>query len=89
MNNQIYVNLNWAKFYLDSNYMLGSSIEREEFIIMLLIENQCKSGISNELYSYISDNYDISAFNNRYRELLDKFLSNYALNKTEKSEENL
>jgi len=69
--------------------MLGSSIEREEFIIMLLIENQCKSGISNELYSYISDNYDISAFNDRYRELLDKFLNDYALNKTEKSEENL
>ena len=69
--------------------MLRSSIEREEFIIMLLIENQCKSGISNELYSYISDNYDTSAFNYRYRELLDKFLSNYAMNKTEKSEENL
>ena len=60
--------------------------EVEEFTIMLLLENLAyrNKGFLNYLY----DKYDAKAFNNRYRELLDKFLEPYALNKTEKSEEN-
>ena len=60
--------------------------EREEFIIMLLLENLAHR--DKDFLNYLYDNYDAKAFNNRYRELLDKFLEPYALNKTEKSEEN-
>ena len=57
----------------------------QEFIIMLLIENRCYSfdfGFSD----YLKGNYNIEAFNKRYKILLDEFLSDYALNKTEKSD---
>lgn len=61
--------------------------EREEFAILLLLENNCYN--SMQFANHIKDNYDIDKFNNRYRELLDKFLNDYALNKTEKSDENV
>ena len=38
---------------------------------------------------YIDKNYDSSKMEERYIELGKKFLNEYALNKTEKSEENL
>lgn len=61
--------------------------EREEFIVLLLIENNCYNSI--QFADYIKNKYDVSKFNNRYRELLDKFFNDYALNKTEKSDENV
>ena len=64
-----------------------SSREKEEFIIMLLIENNCYNNI--QFSDYIKEHYNIDKFNNRYIELLDDFFNEYALNKTEKSEENL
>lgn len=61
-------------------------VERmQEFIIMLLIENRCHS-FDFVFSDYLKENYDIEAFNKRYRILLDEFLSDYALNKTEKSD---
>ena len=63
------------------------SREKEEFIIMLLIENNCFNNI--KFSDYIKKHYNIDKFNNRYMELLDNFFNEYALNKTEKSEENL
>ena len=61
--------------------------EAEEFIIMLLLENNCFNNI--RFSDYLKDNYNTKKFNERYKELLDNFLNEYALNKTEKSEENL
>ena len=55
-----------------------SSEERRELIIMLLIENRV-----------LKKKYNLEAFNKRYMELLVKFLNEYALDNTEKSEENL
>ena len=63
------------------------SREKEEFIVMLLIENNCFNNI--KFSDYIKKHYNIDKFNNRYMELLDNFFNEYALNKTEKSEENL
>jgi len=65
---------------------MGSK-EKEEFIVMLLLENNCFNNIS--FADYIKDNYDLKKFNKRYKELLDDFLNEYALNKAEKSEINL
>lgn len=58
--------------------------ERDEFIIMLLIERL--SYKDDNFNDYFHNNYDVNKFNDRYRELLDKFLDPYALNKTEKSD---
>ena len=60
---------------------------RTEFTVMLLLERRCLE--NSDFYDYIKEHYNIKAFNSRYMELLDDFLNNYALNKTEKSEENL
>ena len=62
--------------------------DRQEFIIMLLLEN--RSYCSNDegaFYEYLKEHYDIDKFSKRYMELLDDFMKPYALNKTEKSEE--
>lgn len=58
--------------------------EKSDFIIMLLIENLSYNdeNFSNHLLKH----YNIAKINSRYRELLDKFLNDYALNKSEKSE---
>ena len=61
--------------------------EREEFIIMLLLENLAHR--DKDFLNYMYDRYEAKTFNDRYKELLDKFLEPYALNKTEKSEENI
>ena len=63
------------------------SREKEEFIIMLLIENNSFNNI--KFADYVKKYYDINKFNNRYIKLLDDFLNEYALNNTEKSEINL
>ena len=61
--------------------------ETNELIIMLLIENRSYLNDGGLFAEYITEHYDINAFNNRYRELVDKFLSEkYAVTKTEKSE---
>lgn len=60
--------------------------EKEEFIIMLLLENRCLKQEGENFHSYLSKHCDIESFNKRYKELLDKFLTNYALNTTEKSD---
>ena len=57
-----------------------------EFIIMLLLENRCLKKESENFHSYLSKHCDIETFNARYKELLDKFLTNYALNTAEKSD---
>ncbi len=64
--------------------------DRQEFIIMLLIENRsyCSSD-KGVFYDYLKEHYDIDKFNERYMELLDEFMKPYALNNAEKSEENL
>lgn len=53
-----------------------------EFLIMLKIEELAQKNPTFDEYIH---KYDIGKFNNRYRELLDEFLSPYALNKPEKS----
>jgi len=58
----------------------------EEFIIMLLLEEKCIN--CENFYDFLLGDYDIKKFNSRYDELLKEFLTPYALNKTEKSEEN-
>ena len=40
-----------------------------------------------EYNEFLSKNYDLEKINNRYLELGKEFLNEYALNKTEKSEE--
>ena len=44
----------------------------------------------DEFYKeFLDDNYDVEKINSRYLELGKEFLNDYALNNTEKSEENL
>ena len=60
------------------------SRDREEFIILLLLENNC---FNNTRFShYVEDKYDTKEINKRYKELLDEFLKPYALDTTEKSD---
>jgi hypothetical protein len=59
----------------------SNSINKTELFFAL------NSKPSNEnFHSYLSKHCDIGTFNARYKELLDKFLTNYALNTTEKSD---
>ena len=68
---------------------MGSN-DRQEFIIMLLIENRSFLTDDNGIFfNYLKERYDLDKFNKRYLELLDEFLKPYALNNTEKSEINL
>ena len=62
------------------------SKEYEEFIVMLLIENRVLKTNGSDFLDYLEERYSLKLFNKRYSELLDKFMNNYALNKTEKSE---
>ena len=61
--------------------------DRQEFIIMLLIENNCNH--NEEFCEYFKEHYNTEKFNERYKELLDEFLNKYALNNTGKSVTNL
>ena len=56
----------------------------QEFITMLLIENNCFNNLAFD--DYLNKHYNVDKFNDRYLELLDDFLKDYALNKTEKSD---
>ena len=58
-----------------------------EFILMLLIEKKVNE--DEKFYYHFLEVADKKTFNDRYKQLLDEFLSNYALNNTEKSEINL
>ena len=63
------------------------SREKEECIIMLLIENRALLQNDREQFlDFLKERYDLNKFNERYKELLDNFMNDYALNKTEKSE---
>lgn len=55
-----------------------------ELSTLLQIDCLCKSNPS--LAFKLQKMYDANKMTNRYEELLDKFLNNYALNKSEKSE---
>lgn len=55
-----------------------------EFSIMLHLERL--ASVNRKFSEHLSNNYDMDKFNKRYRELLDEFLNDYALNKTEKSD---
>ncbi len=55
----------------------------QEFIIMLLLENLATN--NEDFENYFHKHYDTVKFNNRYKDLLDEFLNEYALNTSEKS----
>lgn len=55
-----------------------------EFSIMLHLERL--ASVNREFAEHLHNNYDMDKFNKRYRELLDEFLNDYALNNTEKSD---
>lgn len=57
-----------------------------ELIAMFMVEKKVRE--NDDFYEYFLQKANKKVFNNRYKELLDKFLNLYALNKTEKSEEN-
>ena len=62
--------------------------ETQELCLMLLIENRSLKDEHDEFFKYLNNHYDLDKFNNKYIKLVDKYMTdNYALNKTEKSEE--
>ena len=64
--------------------------DRQEFIIMLLIENRSYCSKDERIfYDYLKEHYDLNKFNERYMKILDDFMKTYALNNTEKYEQNL
>lgn len=64
--------------------MVMESKELLELVAMLLIEK--KSYDFESFTEYILEHVDKETFNNRYKILLDKFLTMYAVNNTEKSD---
>ena len=64
--------------------MVMESKELLELVTMLLIEK--KSYDFESFTEYILEHVDKETFNNRYKILLDKFLTMYAVNNTEKSD---
>jgi len=60
------------------------SKDLQEFIILLLIENL--QFHDEEVIKLLGKYYDCKKINKRYGQLIDKFLKDYALNKSEKSE---
>lgn len=55
-----------------------------EFLTMLLVENKCLK--QEEFLDYVDKKCNINKFNNRYDDLLDKFLNQYVVTKAEKSD---
>ena len=55
-----------------------------ELLLLFSIEEKCEK--DNSFYNHVVKFANPSKFNDRYSELLDKFLNQYALNKAEKSE---
>lgn len=64
--------------------MVMKSKELLEFVAMLLVEK--KSYDFETFNEYILEHVDKETFNKRYKILLDKFLTMYAVNNTEKSD---
>jgi hypothetical protein len=60
--------------------------DKQELIILLLLETKFHD---REDYHELLKKYDCNKMNDRFNELLDEFLNEYALNNTEKSEKNL
>ena len=61
--------------------------EMQELIILLLLENRSlQDNKGPEFSQYLERKCNLNILNRRYKELLDKFINNYALNKAEKSE---
>ena len=65
---------------------MGSN-DRQELIILLLLETKFHD--SEDYHEMFKKEYNCDKINNRFNELLDEFLNEYALNNTEKSEQNL
>lgn len=61
--------------------------DKQELIILLLLETKFHD--REEYHEMFKKEYNCDKINDRFNELLDKFLNEYALNNTEKSEENL
>lgn len=58
----------------------------ELLLLCKVLEDYDKDDVYRE---FVRENYDSYKIQNRYTELGKEFLNEYALNKTEKSEENL
>ena len=65
---------------------MGSN-DRQELIILLLLETKFHD--REEYHEMFKKEYNCDKINDRFNELLDEFLNKYALNNTEKSEQNL
>ena len=65
---------------------MGSN-DKQELIILLLLETKFHD--REEYHEMFRKEYNCDKMNDRFNELLDKFLNEYALNNTEKSEKNL
>ena len=61
--------------------------DKQELIILLLLETRFHD--REDYHEMFKKEYNCNKINERFNELLDKFLNEYALNNTEKSEENL
>ena len=61
--------------------------DKQELIILLLLETKFHD--RDDYHEMFKKEYNCDKINERFNELLDKFLNEYALNNTEKSEENL
>jgi len=61
--------------------------DKQELIILLLLETRFHD--RDDYHEMFKKEYNCDKINDRFNELLDKFLNEYALNNTEKSEENL
>jgi len=61
--------------------------DKQELIILLLLETRFHD--IDDYHEMFKKEYNCDKLNERYNELLDKFLNEYALNNTEKSEKNL
>ena len=59
--------------------------DKQELIILLLLETKFHD--REEYHEMFKKEYNCDKINDRFNELLDKFLNEYALNNTEKSEE--
>ena len=61
--------------------------DKQELIILLLLETKFHD--REDYHEMFKKEYNCDKINDRFNELLDKFLNEYALNNTEKSEKNL
>ena len=62
----------------------------EKLLELIVLKDLLRDYTKDEEYAnFLDKNYDIQKMENRFLELGKEFLNEYALNKTEKSEENL